>query len=295
MSWYRTGTISVTDQSAVVTGFGTMWLSDVRAGDIFIFEDKMYEVLTVDSDTQMTLHTVYTGTTASAQTYAIVINYNRTTNATIAQKISNLVNSWIKKDSEFGNWASGSATGGTNSDGLYDITNSDGSVSNIPSPEKIASMASAGQAPIVPGSANAIVKSNSNGSVVRSGVTIDADNGVDGMTIGGHKYRVGNSPVVGGVAELDAATGSVFSVDIGATPFSSIAMKSVTGARSFMLDISNTGSANADVSIFPANSGWNDGVQPSITVRVGGFVSLGFYTLDGGLSYRWYQTIPNGG
>lgn len=64
--WYRTGTVSVTNGSAVVTGSVTTWLSTVKAGDAFRGPDGVdYEVLTVDSNTQVTLATNYGGSTVS--------------------------------------------------------------------------------------------------------------------------------------------------------------------------------------------------------------------------------------
>lgn len=72
---YETGTVSVTNGSAVVTGSGTTWGSDtIKAGD-FIHVGATgetdptatwYEVASVDSDTQLTLTANYTGATAGA-------------------------------------------------------------------------------------------------------------------------------------------------------------------------------------------------------------------------------------
>lgn len=77
--YYTTGTISVTNGSAVVTGSGTAFTGNVSVGDeIGIgkllnrstdFPSVFYTVLTVDSDTQLTLTTNYAGATASAQSY----------------------------------------------------------------------------------------------------------------------------------------------------------------------------------------------------------------------------------
>lgn len=71
--WYATGTVAVTNGSAVVTGTTTGWTNQVRPGDIFTRDKaRIYEVLTVDSNTQITLAENYAGTTASGQTYGIV-------------------------------------------------------------------------------------------------------------------------------------------------------------------------------------------------------------------------------
>lgn len=73
MAWYRTGTISVTNGSATVTGSGTSWVANVSAGEaIYLPDGKFYEIQTVDSATQITLVSAYTGTSLSGQTYKVM-------------------------------------------------------------------------------------------------------------------------------------------------------------------------------------------------------------------------------
>ena len=73
MSQYKTGTATVTNGSATVTGTNTLWLANVTAGNSFtVAGDRvMYDVASVDSDTQITLSAPYAGTTASGVVYAI--------------------------------------------------------------------------------------------------------------------------------------------------------------------------------------------------------------------------------
>ena len=73
MSQYSTGLSSVTNNSPIVTGINTLWLANVTAGDSFtVAGDRvMYDVASVDSDTQVTLSAPYAGTTASGVVYAI--------------------------------------------------------------------------------------------------------------------------------------------------------------------------------------------------------------------------------
>ena len=73
MSQYSTGTATVTNGSATVTGTNTLWLANVTAGDSFTVagDGVMYDVASVDSDTQVTLSAPYAGTTASGVVYAI--------------------------------------------------------------------------------------------------------------------------------------------------------------------------------------------------------------------------------
>ena len=73
MSQYLTGTATVTNNSPTVTGTNTLWLANVTAGDSFTVagDGVMYDVASVDSDTQVTLSVPYAGTTASGAVYAI--------------------------------------------------------------------------------------------------------------------------------------------------------------------------------------------------------------------------------
>jgi len=73
MTQYKTGTASVTNNSPTVTGTNTLWLANVSAADSFTIagDGVMYDVASVDSDTQITLSAPYAGTTASGVVYAI--------------------------------------------------------------------------------------------------------------------------------------------------------------------------------------------------------------------------------
>lgn len=72
---YVTGTVSVTAGSAVVTGSGTAWATALIAGGLFGLDSSNgnpVPILSVDSNTQLTLAKPWRGTTASGQGYWIV-------------------------------------------------------------------------------------------------------------------------------------------------------------------------------------------------------------------------------
>ena len=69
---YNTGTVSVTNGSATVTGTGTTWTTAFNGLPFSIKrEGVLYTVSTVASATSLTLTTTYTGTTGAGKTYAI--------------------------------------------------------------------------------------------------------------------------------------------------------------------------------------------------------------------------------
>ena len=71
---YVTGTVSVTAGSAVVTGVGTGWLTSGLVAGQFGLDSangNPIPVLSIDSDTQITLAKPWRGTTANAQAYWI--------------------------------------------------------------------------------------------------------------------------------------------------------------------------------------------------------------------------------
>lgn len=73
---YKTGTASVTFGSNIVTGIDTEWLSNISSGDLFSLSKSrvLYEVSSVDSDTQLTLVSDYRGGDATS-TYTIHTNF----------------------------------------------------------------------------------------------------------------------------------------------------------------------------------------------------------------------------
>lgn len=74
MSWYKTGTVNVTNGSATVTGVGTAFVANVKVGEEFRLQgaNAGYEVTAVVSDTQLTIAPAYLGTTQTGQAYHIV-------------------------------------------------------------------------------------------------------------------------------------------------------------------------------------------------------------------------------
>ena len=89
MSWYDTGTVSVTNGSTTVTGSGTNFVA-VQVGEGFAGPDgRLYEVIAVVSATALTLADAYLGTTQSAQDYKIVPTQSLVAN--LATQVSTLI------------------------------------------------------------------------------------------------------------------------------------------------------------------------------------------------------------
>lgn len=74
MTWYKTGTVSVTNGSATVAGSGTAWVANARVGQAFALEGagEQYEITAVVSDTELTISPAYLGSTQSGQAYIII-------------------------------------------------------------------------------------------------------------------------------------------------------------------------------------------------------------------------------
>lgn len=105
MAWYKSGTVSVTNGSAAVVGVDTLWLTQAAAGDLFTLDGaKFYEVLSITDNTHLTLASVYTGTTLSAQSYAIIRNFTSTTNAALALSLADMINKWHLSLDELLTW-----------------------------------------------------------------------------------------------------------------------------------------------------------------------------------------------
>ena len=72
MSWETTGTVTVTNNSATVTGSGTLFTVKSRVGDAFIGPDgALYEIVNIVSNTVLSISPTYKGVTGSAKAYKI--------------------------------------------------------------------------------------------------------------------------------------------------------------------------------------------------------------------------------
>lgn len=72
MAWYRAGTVSVTNGSAVVTGANTDFVSNTQIGEAFVGPDGLtYEIAQVVSATQIALADNYRGASGAGQGYKI--------------------------------------------------------------------------------------------------------------------------------------------------------------------------------------------------------------------------------
>ena len=95
MSWYRKGTVAVTNGSKNVTGTDTLWASGVNVGDAFALVDAnlnptgaWYEVETVTSNTAIVLKQSYAGATESNKTYCVFNLVGNMTTPSFAQRLA---------------------------------------------------------------------------------------------------------------------------------------------------------------------------------------------------------------
>jgi len=75
MGWYKSGSVNVTNGNATVYGNGTLWVdvSILYSGDVWVGPDgRLYEIASIQSNTQLTLALAYLGATANTQSYAIM-------------------------------------------------------------------------------------------------------------------------------------------------------------------------------------------------------------------------------
>jgi hypothetical protein len=82
MSWYKTGSVSVVQNSNAVIGAGTAFIANGRVGDAFQGPDgDWYEVTNIASDAAMSIAPNYRGATTSAGFYALapMQGYNKDT------------------------------------------------------------------------------------------------------------------------------------------------------------------------------------------------------------------------
>lgn len=92
-TWYRTGTVSVTNGSKNVVGTGTAWSVMISIGDVFTLDNSvLYEIQTITDDLHIVLDRNYQGSTATNQTYTIIPwSVKRSLNSEILDRINKLL------------------------------------------------------------------------------------------------------------------------------------------------------------------------------------------------------------
>ncbi|MGU5713972.1 phage head spike fiber domain-containing protein [Aeromonas taiwanensis] len=133
--WPRTGNVTVTNGSKIVTGFGTKWKTGtlpIQKGHTFYGPDNFaYEVDTVVSDESLTLVEAYRGSTLANQAYRIDI----TRTSTISQFAADLASLVAK----YRTWFDGMMTWLTGSGDVSILNPDTGANVTIPSWKKVAS------------------------------------------------------------------------------------------------------------------------------------------------------------
>ncbi len=89
-SWYRRGTVTVTDGSKEVVGVGTLWVdagNKPLAGDIMFIAGSIYEVESITDNEHLSLFRPFTGVSPANGEYAII----RNTSVTIATRVAAMV------------------------------------------------------------------------------------------------------------------------------------------------------------------------------------------------------------
>lgn len=91
MAWYTSGSVSVANGDTLVTGSGTQFVSNTKAGDIFICGDDgmLYEIDSIISATQLNLKRAYVGATKADADYAIIPT--ATYLKTLASQVTDLI------------------------------------------------------------------------------------------------------------------------------------------------------------------------------------------------------------
>ena len=96
MPWYKSGTVSVVQNSNAVIGTGTAFIANARVGDAFRAPDGgWYEVTNIASDTALSIAPNYLGSTNASGTYALAPMQGYVKDS--ADALRSLVNQWGAK------------------------------------------------------------------------------------------------------------------------------------------------------------------------------------------------------
>lgn len=104
MSWYRAGTINLTNGSVDVVGVGTAFKSEVRFSDILLVNGTLHEIVRIESDTKLKLATPWTGATQNGVAFAVIRNLTNASNYDLMKKVEEFLTDRQRSMDEFVNW-----------------------------------------------------------------------------------------------------------------------------------------------------------------------------------------------
>ena len=95
--WYSVGNVTIINGSTTVSGQNTAWLeADIKQGDIFVINNKMYEISRVVSSTELILTKAFSDASVENVSYAIIQRAKQVLAVNIAYKLEKMVENWEK-------------------------------------------------------------------------------------------------------------------------------------------------------------------------------------------------------
>lgn len=99
--WYRTGTVTVVANSALVVGVGTYWKAGAvppQAGDMLVVNNQLLEIAKIIDDNNLELETPYKAESLNSIEYGVVLTASGTSSArvfsaaqTVLEKLGNRI------------------------------------------------------------------------------------------------------------------------------------------------------------------------------------------------------------
>src|SRR5690606_3672643 len=120
MPLYREGTVTLTLGSRSVVGTGTAFGGSAAPGDILVLDGSAlgtycYEILSIESDTELTLD-VEVQESVSDAGFVVIRSISTANNLYLMRKIDEFLKDRQKNLTEMVGWLSGAPDGGPNSD-----------------------------------------------------------------------------------------------------------------------------------------------------------------------------------
>ncbi|WLH27411.1 SGNH/GDSL hydrolase family protein [Pseudomonas canadensis] len=141
---YRAGTVSIAAGAIIANGIDTSWLSNAARGDVLVVQSgQCFELVTVETDTRLTLDAAPAGAIANAP-YVLLRFVTSQGIRDLLEKIEEFLKDRQVSLAEFADWTTGTATGGPNKDGKYPLTDRFGTVTLAECPAKLVAMAGQG-------------------------------------------------------------------------------------------------------------------------------------------------------
>lgn len=101
-AWYKNGLVSLRNGSHEVTGINTDWLkAGIKQGDVFLFDNTVYEIQDVTGSENLSLVSQYSGENQTEKNYAIIQRARAVLLSELALSLRQTLSNWNDREQSY--------------------------------------------------------------------------------------------------------------------------------------------------------------------------------------------------